>query len=320
MSGPITDALLLSPIGVLLNMFLLLLKKEKFLMKKMLMSVMILVGLCVFTSCGYSPSASQAGVPTSQPTAPTAPSTATPQSTSSTVQPTAPLMPFKVTSVDMSVSPASIAGMICGTQVTVTYTATFHVTPGSSGGTVQFAYTVNNGRGQSNASINFAAGQMTRTFIFTWSGTLPIDHTYPEPGGVIVTSPNQVNSTLVGPSGTCSPAAFKVTSIGMQVSPTSIAGTSCGSNLTVTYTATFHVAPDSTGGVVKFGYTVNNGRSGGDNTNSLTFGPGMTTMTFSFTWSGALPADHTYPEAGGVLVSSPNALNSPLLGPSGSCS
>jgi len=34
----------------------------------------------------------------------------------------------------------------------------------------------------------------------------------------------------------------------------------------------------------------------------------------------ALPIDHTYPEPGGVIVSSPNAINSPLLGPSGSCS
>src|SRR5579864_4078807 len=143
------------------------------LMKKMLMSVMVLVGLCVLASCGYAPSAPQAGSPTTT----AAPSTATPQSTSPAVQPSASPGPFKVTSVDMSVSPASIAGMSCGTNVTVTYTATFHVTPGSSGGTVQFNYTVNNGRGQSNASINFAAGQMTRTFNFTWSGTLPIDHT-----------------------------------------------------------------------------------------------------------------------------------------------
>ena len=280
-------------------------------MKKMLMSVMVLVGLCVLASCGSSPSAPQAGAPT----ATTASSTATPQ-------PTAPLMPFKVTSVDMSVSPASIAGMSCGTNVTVTYTATFHVSPGSSGGVVKFGYTVNNGRsgGDNTNSLTFGPGITTLIFSFTWSGALPIDHTYPEPGGVFVSSPNQVNSTLVGPSGTCSPAAFKVTSIGMQVSPTSIAGMRCGTHLTVTYTATFHVSPAISGGVVKFGYTVNNGRSGGDNTNSLTFGPGVTTLTFSFTWSGTLPIDHTYPEPGGVFVSSPNALNSPLLGPSGSCS
>src|SRR5581483_5536541 len=68
--------------------------------------------------------------------------------TGSNPGPAATHVPLKVTAVDMSVTPNSIAGMACGTNVTVTYTATFHVRPNSVGGTVQFAYTVNNGRGQ----------------------------------------------------------------------------------------------------------------------------------------------------------------------------
>lgn len=44
------------------------------------------------------------------------------------------------------------------------------------------------------------------------------------------------------------------------------------------------------------------------------------TATYAFTWSGMLPADHTYPEPGGVMVQSPNVMNSPMLGPSGTCS
>jgi hypothetical protein len=104
----------------------------------------------------------------------------------------------------------------------------------------------------------------------------------------------------------------------MAVSPTSIAGMKCGTHVTVTYTATFHVAPDSNGGTVQFMYTVNNGR--GSTPASLTVAPGVTVMTYSFTWSGALPADHTYPEQGGVIVSSPNALNPVLVAPTGQCS
>src|SRR5437763_3234989 len=61
-------------------------------------------------------------------------------------------VPLKVTSVNMSVTPGSIAGLSCGTNLTVTYTATFHVRPNSLGGTVQFEYTVNNGRGQTPSS------------------------------------------------------------------------------------------------------------------------------------------------------------------------
>ncbi|HKV58185.1 MAG TPA: hypothetical protein VJO32_07880 [Ktedonobacteraceae bacterium] len=230
---------------------------------------------------------------------------------------TAPVS-FEVTSVDMAVNPTSIAGMTCGTNLTVTYTATFHVASGSNGGTVQFQYSVNNGRGSKAGSLTFGPGETTKTYAFTWSGALPFDHTYPSQGGVVVTSPNAVNSPMLGPTGTCSSAAFNVTGVTMSVSPTSIAGMKCGTNLTVTYTATFHVAPNSSGGTVQFQYTINNGR--GSNPASLAFDPGVTSRTYSFTWSGALPADHTYPAQGGVIVTSPNALAPVLIAPTGQCS
>ena len=117
---------------------------------------------------------------------------------------TTPAAQFKVTSIDMAVNPTSIAGKACGTPMAVTYTATFHVPANSPGGTVQFSYTVNNGRGETAASITFAPGETTKTYTFTWQGSLPADHTYPEPGGVMVTSPNQLISPLVGPTGKCS--------------------------------------------------------------------------------------------------------------------
>jgi len=231
---------------------------------------------------------------------------------------TAPV-PLKVTSVEMAVTPQSIAGTTCGTNLTVTYTATIHVVPDSAGGTVKFGYTVNNGRGQNMASLNFGPGVTTKTYAFTWSGALPVDHTYPEAGGIQVTSPNQLLSPLVGPTGQCTPAAaFHVAKIDMTVSPTSIQGLACGTSLVVTYTATIHVAPNSPGGTVQFSYTVNNGR--GQNMASLNFGPGQTIKTYTFTWSGALPVDHTYPEPGGIQVTSPNQLTSPLVGPTGMCS
>ncbi len=179
-------------------------------------------------------------------------------------------VPLKVTSVSMSVTPESIADLSCGTNLTVTYTALFHVTPNSVGGTVQFNYTVNNGRGQTPASINFNPGETTKSYTFTWSGALPIDNTYPEAGGVQVTSPNQLTSPLVGPAGQCTPAKFQVTKIDMAVSPTSIQGLSCGTSIIVTYTATIHVAPNSSGGTVQFNYTVNNGR--GQTPASINFG------------------------------------------------
>src|SRR5207247_3701710 len=137
-------------------------------------------------------------------------------------------------SVSMSVTPGSIADVSCGTNLTVTYTALFHVRGNSVGGTVQFEYTVNNGRGQTPASITFNPGETTKSYTFTWSGALPIDHTYPEPGGVQVTSPNQLTSPLVGPAGQCTPATFQVMKIDEVVRTTSSLGLSCCTSIVVT--------------------------------------------------------------------------------------
>jgi hypothetical protein len=102
------------------------------------------------------------------------------------------------------VSPNTIAGSACGTQTTFTYTATFHIPAGTAGGTIQFSYTVNNGRGTTSAHMSIGAGQTTATYTFTWSGQLPADHTYPDNGIVITSSPNVVTSPSVKPTGQCS--------------------------------------------------------------------------------------------------------------------
>jgi hypothetical protein len=117
--------------------------------------------------------------------------------------PTTTLAPFKVTSVTMSVTPASISGIACGTDVTVTYTATIHIAANSPGGVVQLGYTTNNGMSQNTASVIFAPGETSKTFTFTWSGALPADHTQPGLGGINVTSPDQILSPMVKPEGTC---------------------------------------------------------------------------------------------------------------------
>lgn len=111
--------------------------------------------------------------------------------------------PLRVTSVDLAVSPESIAGEACGANVTFTYTATFHLPAHSAGGVIQFAYTLNNGRSQTSASVRAPAGATSVTATFTSSGALPVDHTYPAPAIVMVTSPNQVTSPAAMPSGSC---------------------------------------------------------------------------------------------------------------------
>ncbi|HEX8037155.1 MAG TPA: hypothetical protein VF510_25095 [Ktedonobacterales bacterium] len=236
--------------------------------------------------------------------------------------PTSTAVPLSVTSVDLSVNPTSIAGTTCGSRASFTYTAVFHTPAHSAGGTIQFAYTLNNGRSQTTGAVAVGAGATSTSYTFGSSDTLSADHTYPGTAVVMVTAPNHIISPSVQPSGACvQPGAsgpFQVTSVAMTVTPTSITGTKCGTFLTVTYTALLHLAPNGPGGTIHFAYTVNNGRS--SNPASITVAPGQTTASYAFRWSGTLPADHTYPEPGGVMVQSPNAVTSSLLGPSGTCS
>lgn len=111
--------------------------------------------------------------------------------------------PFTVTSIDMSVTPSTTSLWKCGSYIQVTYNAVFHVVSGSNGGTIVFSYTLNNGRSQTPEKLTILPGQRLSNFTFTWQGSLPADHTYPGLGGVLVTSPNSIQSQMVAPAGAC---------------------------------------------------------------------------------------------------------------------
>ena len=293
--------------------------------QRMILIVFICLTIIGLAACGQPNAGGSTGSPSGTTTAATSPTsapTATPTS-APTQTPTTPSpspAAFQVTSIDMAVNPTSIAGMACGTSITVTYTATFHIAANSPGGTVQFVYTVNNGRGTTPASLSFAAGQTTKTYAFTWQGKLAADNVYPGLGGVQTSSPNVVQSPSVKPTGTCvSPSAvFQVTGIDLSVSPSSIAGMSCNSKITFTYTVTFHVAPNSSGGTIQFMYTTTNGR--GSTNASVAVGAGLTTATYTFTSTGILSSDHTFPGIAEVISTSPNQVSSPRVQPAGQCS
>lgn len=272
--------------------------------RRMRLSAIMAACLMGFAVAACGPSGTGGAAPTPTPTS-------TPTS-----------VPFTVTSVELSVTPASIAGTTCGSSNTFTYVAVFHTPAHTAGGTIQFSYTLNNGRSQIDGTVATAPGATSTAYTFASSGLLPADHTYPGVALVMVTSPNTVISLPAQPSGACTVSVpsgpFQVTSVSMAVSPSSIAGMSCGTAVTVRYTAMFQLAPNGPGGTIHFQYTVNNGRGSAPAT--ITVAPGQTTASYAFLWSGTLPADHTYPEPGGVMVQSPNQVQSPLLGPSGTCS
>lgn len=166
--------------------------KQRFVL--ILFACLTVVGLVACGTSGTSGSASNGTPGSAKGSMPTHAAT-TPSSSSS---------PFRVTSIEMAVNPASIAGMACGQSITVTYTATFHAAANSPGGKIQFMYTTNNGRASTNGSVTAGAGQTTVVYTFTNTGVLYPDHTFPGIAEVITSSPNQVNSPQMKPTGQCS--------------------------------------------------------------------------------------------------------------------
>ena len=132
------------------------------------------------------------------------------------------------------------------------------------------------------------------------------------------TTPTESSQTSTAVTTSVTPSAFKVTSIELSASP-SVNGHACGTQFTETYTAIFHIAPNGPGGTIVFSYTITNGRSESQDIN-LPVSAGQTSATYTFTWSGTLPDDHTRPDIGGVLMSAPNQGQSPDAIPNGSCS
>jgi hypothetical protein len=105
----------------------------------------------------------------------------------------------------------------------------------------------------------------------------------------------------------------------VTVSPSDMTGIQCGgAPLTVTYTATFNIAPNGPGGDIHFNYTTNDGR--GQTAAGVTVGAGQTTATYQFSRTDAPGPDHTFPAHGIVQVTSPNSVLSNQAIPSGQCS
>src|SRR5437588_10331267 len=66
---------------------------------------------------------------------------------------------FRVTSIDMSVTPTTTSIWKCGSYIQVVYNAVFHVVSGPNGGTIVFSYTLNNGRSQTSEKLTIIPGQ-----------------------------------------------------------------------------------------------------------------------------------------------------------------
>lgn len=109
---------------------------------------------------------------------------------------------FQVTSIGLSVNPASVSGYVCNTIITFTYTATITVAPNTNGGVVTLQW----GHSSSPTTLFFgpyAPGQNIKTSTFTLTGKTLRNGIFPQPISVTSTSPNTVTSAAVKPYGIC---------------------------------------------------------------------------------------------------------------------
>jgi sortase (surface protein transpeptidase) len=162
-----------------------------------------------------TPTTAPSSTPTTQPTSTPQPTPTTQPTPSPSPQPTPTTQPsptptppppvaFRLTGIDLSVSPASIGNLLCGSSVTFSYTATFHAVPNSNGGTVQFTYSWDGGLSSSSASLTFAPGQTSKTFTFS-EPILLVPLTAVGLAQVVASSPNSIASPQVQPAGLCLP-------------------------------------------------------------------------------------------------------------------
>jgi hypothetical protein len=165
--------------------------------------LLLLVGGLFFVLGSRNNNPAVTPTPGVTPTAtPTATATATPGATP-TATPTT--VPFQVTTINLTVDPLSVAGQSCGTQLTLTYTATFNVLAKGPGGAIQFTYTTDGGRTTKTGVVQLSPGETSMKFQFPSSGTLELNGAFPGAGQVTTTSPNTVSSQAVTPSGACTP-------------------------------------------------------------------------------------------------------------------
>lgn len=110
--------------------------------------------------------------------------------------------PFRVVGLSISTNPASIAGIACGTTITVTYIATITIAPDSNAGTVQLVWNV--GNSHPSTSVIFAAAQTVQTTSTAQTGKLGRFIKFPHPASIASINPNALASASVQPIGICS--------------------------------------------------------------------------------------------------------------------
>jgi len=271
----------------------------------------LFVGIAVLgiAACGGPTGSSADQAPTDTP-ATTAVSS--PASSPTSAQSTGPL---HLTGVALAVNPSSFAAIPCGTTTNIVFTASISVAE-NGGGTVSYTWNILNST--MPGSVSFAPGETNKTVTYTLSNyTVLLSSTSSVFGSLAAQATgNSLSSSRNGPGGVCKlPGPFQVVGISISTSPASLTGIACTSTITVVYTATITIAPDSNAGTVQLVWTVGNQHPGV----SVAFAPTQTVKTITISETGKIGRFSPFPHGASLASTSPNAVSSALVKPTGMC-
>lgn len=223
-------------------------------------------------------------------------------------------IPLQVHNVIVGASPTVLTQAVCGSSITITFTATIFVNVGSNGGTV--SYTWNVAGSTIPGSVTFNADETSKSITYTLSNVLVQYNTTNISATMATNAPNTVTSTPVQVAGNCTfSGAFTVTGISLSVSPASLSGIACGTSTTITYSAVVSIASNSNGGPVLLVWQFPRFH----HQTKVVFTPGSTTQTATYVITEILAHRVMMPSAT-LASTSPNAVTSQLAGPTGTCS
>lgn len=236
-------------------------------------------------------------------------------SPASTPTPVQSPVPLHLTGVTLAVNPSSFSGIPCGTTTNIVFTASISVAE-NGGGTVSYTWNIFNSN--MAGSVSFAPGETSKTVTYTLSNySVQLSSTSSVFGSLSAQAAgNALSSSRNGPGGVCKlPGPFQVVGISITASPASLTRIACASTITVVYTATITIAPDSNAGTVQLTWTVGNQHPAV----SVVFAPTQTVKTITYSETGKIGRASPFPHGASLASTSPNAVSSASVKPTGVC-
>ena len=279
-------------------------------LKRSILLLLFCVCIGLASACGAVPSqtgSSTTTVPNTTPvTSVTPASSLTPDGTSTPAHPAG---------AAISMNPNNFSTIACGTTLNIVFNAQISIAPGGSG---QVAYTWDIDHTSIPGNVTFNTGETSQTVTYTLSSVaIQLNSASAISASITATGSGAAPvSASVAPTGVCRlPGPFQVVSIAMSANPSSVSNVLCGSFVSITYSATVTIAPDSNAGTVSLIWSTNPGHTG----TSIAFAPTQTTATISITLNESSSRRPGFPRPVSLSSTSPNAITGGPIQPSGQC-